>query len=207
MSTLEQEIANLKPGDHVCLLYDTDAEALGVAAPYIDDGLARDEQCLVIWRTPVLDQLVGVLAARGIEVGQKQARGALLLWPTFDSRFASGPFDPSEVIAYLRTLTQQAVAAGFAGLRLIADMAWTVGMTDEHDKLIMYEALWNDLVATAPPWASACMRARHLARRCCVACYVHIRWRCSAATCVQISTMSHPAWWLIPMRWHSVWTG
>jgi PAS domain S-box-containing protein len=150
MSTLEQQLAALKLGDHVCLLYQDGVEALAAAARFIAYGFARGEQCLYISEEITVDQVAGALAARGVDVRVEQERGALLLRPTFDLHFPRGAFDPQELIAYLRTTAHDAVAAGFTGLRIVADMPWTRGMASEHDKLVIYEALWNDLVVTNP---------------------------------------------------------
>src|SRR5437879_4297651 len=103
MSTLEQQLATLKLGDHVCLLYQDGAEALAATAPFIAFGLARGEQCLYISGELAIDQVAGALAARGVDVPLEQERGALLLQPTLDPRFPPGAFDPEALIAYLRS--------------------------------------------------------------------------------------------------------
>src|SRR5438270_9847536 len=150
MNSLERQLAALKPGDHLCLLYEDAAEALAAAAPFIAHGLARGEQCLYISGELAIDQIAGALAARGVDVALEQERGALLLRPTFDPRFPPGAFDPEELIAYQRAMAHDAVAAGFAGLRIVGEMPWTRGMAGEPNKLVIYEALWNDLVASTP---------------------------------------------------------
>src|SRR2546423_11305655 len=130
MSSLEQQLAALKLGDHLCLLYQDAAEALAAAVPFIAQGLACSEQCLYISGELATDisgeltvhQVAGALAARGVDVRAEQERGALLLRPTFDACFPQGAFDPEELIAYLRAMAHDAVAAGFAGLRLVADI-------------------------------------------------------------------------------------
>jgi PAS domain S-box-containing protein len=163
MSTLEQQLAALKLGNHVCLLYDHAAEALATAVPLIGHGLARGEQCLYIAGELATDQIAGALAACGVDVPLEQERGALLLRPTFDPRFPLGAFDPEELIAFLRSTAHHAVAAGFAGLRVVGEMPWTRGMASEHDKLVIYEALWNDVLAPNPIMGMCQYPRRHFA--------------------------------------------
>ena len=43
---LEGQLAELRPGNHLCMLFDSDAERLGALVPYLRDGLARGERCL-----------------------------------------------------------------------------------------------------------------------------------------------------------------
>jgi hypothetical protein len=45
-SELKIQLANLKQGDHVCLIYENTAEQLTVAVPFIMEGLTRGERCI-----------------------------------------------------------------------------------------------------------------------------------------------------------------
>jgi hypothetical protein len=38
---LEGQLAELKQGDHICLIYENTAEQLAVAVPFFKDGLSR----------------------------------------------------------------------------------------------------------------------------------------------------------------------
>ena len=45
---LDRQLLTLKPGDHVCPIYESAAERLAVAIPFIQQGLARGDRCLYI---------------------------------------------------------------------------------------------------------------------------------------------------------------
>ena len=43
---LQRQLDELQPGDHLCMLYDSDAERTDAAVQFLRDGLARGERCL-----------------------------------------------------------------------------------------------------------------------------------------------------------------
>ncbi|HWE62160.1 MAG TPA: MEDS domain-containing protein, partial [Chloroflexota bacterium] len=123
---------------------------LAVLAPFIAYGIARGEQCLCISGDLPLDQVAAALTVWGVDVPAEQERGALTLKPSYEDSLPPGGFDPEPQLAFVRGMAQDAVAAGYAGLRLAADMSWTRGLAIAKDTLITYEAKWNELVATNP---------------------------------------------------------
>ena len=40
---LERQLIDLKQGDHICLIYETMAEQMAAAVPFLKEGLARGE--------------------------------------------------------------------------------------------------------------------------------------------------------------------
>ena len=65
---LERAMAALKPGDHLCLIYETELEQVAGVIPYLQDGLARHERCLYIVDDRAVDRAAAWLRLGGLRV-------------------------------------------------------------------------------------------------------------------------------------------
>jgi PAS domain S-box-containing protein len=146
---LEQELANLKQGDHVCLIYENTAEQLAATVPFIIDGLARGERCVYIVNDRTIEEVVQALAAAGVDVVQERQRGALRLLTRQDTCIRTGQFVAQEMIDFIRQAEVEALADGFTGLRQMGDMTWVLGPEAGCERLIEFEALVNQLLANS----------------------------------------------------------
>jgi PAS domain S-box-containing protein len=138
---LELQLTQLKHGDHVCPIYESKAEQLAAAVPFIKQGLARNERCLLIVDDRTAEEIAEALAAAGLDVARE--RGALWLPHNSVTYFRSGHFDPDDMIDFLRTTEAQALAEGFSGLRIVGEMTWALGPEIGNDRLIEFEVLVN----------------------------------------------------------------
>src|SRR4029078_5066854 len=77
---LVREMLALRPGQHLCLIYEEDPiEQMPALLPFISQGLERNEQCIYIADDPTLQGLREALTAYGIDVARQEGRGALKL--------------------------------------------------------------------------------------------------------------------------------
>ncbi len=141
---LEWQIAQLKPGDHLCLLYQTVEEQLAAVVPFMRDGLAAGERCLYVADDRTVDEVRAALGAAGVEVAREIARGALAVITKREAYLRSGAFDPAAMIGLLRDALGDAIAAGFQGLRVTGEMTWALGPEAGTDRLVEYEARLNE---------------------------------------------------------------
>jgi len=142
---LEQELSRLKHGDHICLIYESPAEQIAVAVPFIKHGLDRGEHCLYIADERIIDEVVQALEAAGVDIALERQRGALRLATSQDTYVRDGEFAPQTMVDLIRQAETEALAAGFSGLRLTGEPAWSLGPEPGCDRLIEYEALLNRL--------------------------------------------------------------
>ena len=77
IAKLEQELAKLKQGDHICLIYETTAEQLAAAVTFIMEGLARGERCVYIADDHAHEEVVEALAAAGAEFVEVDRGGSV----------------------------------------------------------------------------------------------------------------------------------
>jgi PAS domain S-box-containing protein len=149
ISKLEQELAGLKRGDHVCLIYEDTAGQLAAAVPFIVDGLARGERCVYIADDRTVEEVVQALAAAGVDVEGERARGALRVLTKQDTYLPTDEFLPQAMIEFVRQAETEALADGFSGLRLTGEMTWALGPEPGCERLIEYEAILNQLLTNS----------------------------------------------------------
>ena len=143
-------------GQHICAVYDTAEEQLAVAACYIADGLERDERCLyVAGSEEELDRLRARLRANGVDVEAAEAGSALLLRTSEQTHLEDGRFDAERMLKLLNDGIEQALDAGFTGLRTCGDMSWLLDAPPGVHQVIEYEAVLNQLFRNAH--ASGCV--------------------------------------------------
>src|ERR1700726_3408416 len=99
---LERQLASLKQGEHACPIYETLAEQMAGAVPFLKDGLVRGERCLYVADDRTVAQIVDVLAFAGVDVTRECDRGALRLLTKGSTFLQSGEFDPRAMIDLLR---------------------------------------------------------------------------------------------------------
>ena len=151
-TTLER---NLHGGDHLCAIYDTDAEWLGTAVPYFGEGLARREACVYVAPEEHAARLEVALRAAGIDVDAQIRRGALRFATPEATYLRPGRFDPDVMIALWQELIDAAGAEGYTNLRVAGFPTWI-----------------NDGVPGAERWAeyeaqvSECFRGRRVIKLC-----------------------------------------
>ena len=117
------ELAGNRRHQHLCLLYESEAEILAPVIPFIQRGVALGERCIYLHAGEELLERVLESAVSG----QKHGAGALLLLPAQESWLQGGSFDASRVLALLQSLCARAPGDGFKGTRIICDMGWAGG--------------------------------------------------------------------------------
>jgi PAS domain S-box-containing protein len=132
--------------DHLCLLYETEAEILTPVITFIQKGVALGERC--VYLNAGEEALERVL--KNAVLGQKHDIGALLLVPLQESWLKNGSFDPARVMELLQKLCSGAAGEGFKGTRIVCDMGWTgrevqrIGLLREFELGLNLFAAQND---------------------------------------------------------------
>jgi hypothetical protein len=155
----------LRPGDHVCSLYDTDEQLATTVAAFLADGLARNERC---WYVPRADEAAAVataMQARGIDVEAATARSALRLFDSMDTGTVYGGFDPERTMRVFSEAIEQALSDGFQGFRAAAEMSWALQVADGGEAVITYEALLRMLFTSSPATGLCLYDRRRMPRR------------------------------------------
>jgi anti-anti-sigma factor len=130
-------------GDHVCLVHDSHVERLRLLEAHVASAFDAGERILALRESSAdhdLSDLFG-RTGRGSRRGQFDVRNAS------DVYLAAGAFDPDGVLASLESAKHAALADGFTGLRILAEMDWAAAGAANVARLAAYEHAVNGLVA------------------------------------------------------------
>ncbi|MBI2925516.1 MAG: MEDS domain-containing protein [Verrucomicrobia bacterium] len=140
---LVEVLGRLGAHDHLCLIYETQAEQFAAVIPFMRLGLARGEQCLYIADDNTASAVLDAMRAGGINVDAAVASGALTVATKRETYLKHGYFDPDAMIRLLTEATRAAKAAGFSALRATGEMTWMLGGDPGAERLMEYEAKLN----------------------------------------------------------------
>ena len=132
--------ADLQPGDHLCALYETAAELRALVRLWLRLGLERHQKVIYLADLAAVEAAWGDLRADGVDVDACLASGQLVWRATGDVYLHDDRFDPDQMLAWIRAQIEQALAEGYAALRLAGDMTWACGDRPGTDRLLEYEA-------------------------------------------------------------------
>ena len=144
----QRTLTDLKPGDHLCLLYANDHEHRAIMTPFIRQGLERHEKVVYIVNANDQDTILDYLRDDHLPVETYIANGQFQLLTSQDAYLREGMFDPDKMIALLESETALALAQGFTALRLTGEMTWALQGLPGTERLIEYEIKLNQFFPT-----------------------------------------------------------
>jgi PAS domain S-box-containing protein len=171
-------LADLKPGHHLCCLYETEEEYRAVLTRFLRQGLERGEKALCIVDS-VAEQkaglhsagtILGYLRDDGLDVEAYLARRQLVFRTHDETYMRTGVFDPDSVMALLQAETAQALREGYSALRVSDEMTWVLS-----ERLTEHEARLGDFLPGI----------------CCLVLYQYDRRRWNAAALLNV-LRTHP---------------
>lgn len=109
-------------GDHICFLYRSEKALLGMLARYVNEGLAKGEQCVCVESPCVRDMLCEDLRLLGINLDHEIARGSLVFLSEEDVYFKGGKFDPEGLMKQLGESIDTSLRNGFTGFRIAGEV-------------------------------------------------------------------------------------
>ena len=160
--SLSKSLRDIKLGDHLCLIYETQEEQFEVVIPFIKYGLEKNEKCIYVADDNTVEQVMGAMSSVDSELFTEAIKkGSLLILTKKDSYLKDGYFDPEKMIALLKQIEQEAIRDGYSGLRVTGEMTWMLAAEPGSDRLMEYEAELNNFI----PGSKACGICQYNAKR------------------------------------------
>jgi signal transduction histidine kinase len=130
LTALEQ----LAPHNHLCSIYESPAEHLAVAIPFVRIGLDRGEKCLYIADDGTETMVLEAMCASGIDVERAISSKSLVLVKKEDAYLKHGSFDPDWMFTFWTDATADAMSQGYTALRATGETEWVLrgGKSLEH---------------------------------------------------------------------------
>lgn len=142
-ATVLPSIARMQAGDHYCGIYRTDEDHRVLVVDFIRQGVERGEKMLYIVNIQTAAQLGAMLAAADIDVDTLLEKRQLVILTAKEAYLKGGQFDPDKMLTLLREETDQALAEGYAALRVTGEMTWALAGDPGSERLVEYESKLN----------------------------------------------------------------
>jgi DcmR-like sensory protein len=155
---LVQSAADLGLHGHACWTYDHEAELIRGAAEFLADGVRLGQRLIYVSAGPL-----DLLHARVEEMGRDHrmvAEGTVEIL-SLDAMFEAAP-DPDALLTVFATATDQALADGFTGLRVVGDATALVKDATNWPAHLRWEAAADKYMATKPYSGLCCYDRRVL---------------------------------------------
>lgn len=142
-------LGDLRPGDHVCCLYQSGGEHWKFLRSFVRQGLQRGERSLYITNAQSKEHVLRALKKdrRNAERYLEEKQLEIL---TVDETFLQDNyFDPDKMISFLHSETDSALAEGYAGLRVTAEMEWVMRRYPGTQRLIEFESKLDSFLTSS----------------------------------------------------------
>jgi anti-anti-sigma factor len=145
--------------DHACWLYTDDADFAAAARVFLTDGLTGGDRLLCVGDHHALEQLRR-LAGSAAEVQGHVTRGDLEFLPVTGAYATTGRLEPGAQRTWYEQATRRARAAGYRGLRVIAELTPLAADPAGRENLLRWEHLADDFLASGAGMSALCAYRR-----------------------------------------------
>jgi PAS domain S-box-containing protein len=133
--------------DHLCSIYQTDAERAAVVLPFLRIGLGRGEKCVYVGEDGGDQAMAKALAADGVDVERFAAHGALVLKSKEQAYLHAGRFEPEQMFAFWQQEAAVAKDDGYSGMRGAGETDWVLDNGPGVERWLKYEARLTEVMA------------------------------------------------------------
>jgi hypothetical protein len=133
-------------GPHRCGLYSSEEERRDQLGPFLREGLQNREKILRFLNLPTPERIlsdfigVGLPAHPYLQSSQFEILSAAKVLGT-------GGFNAADLAARVEQARDRAIAQGYAGLRIAAELTWALSSLIDAGRLAEFEGLLSSLVA------------------------------------------------------------
>jgi PAS domain S-box-containing protein len=111
-------------GTHFCLFYKTKEDLLDILVPYFQAGLESNEFCMWITSELSVEEAEEALKKHIPEFDRYKEKGQIQIIPYSDWYLEDGVFNLQKVLHAWMVQLNQALANGYAGMRVTGNTAW-----------------------------------------------------------------------------------
>jgi ABC-type transporter Mla MlaB component len=145
----------IRPGEHACCRFARADDRGRLALAFVRTALDRGHRVVYFSGKDGATRFLADLAAVDDRVDETLERGQLEVRSAFAAYTPGGTFDRARMGKTLTEERARAMADGYPGLSMAADMSWALGMALEQ--LVAYEHEVAPRMATDGTWAFLCL--------------------------------------------------
>lgn len=137
------QMSDLRPGDHLLGLFDSEEEQREWVTPFLLAGLRRGEKVTYLYDSHPPEAILEYLRAAGMAPEPLLGSGQLSFAPAREAICGGNCFDPDLAVAELGHSAEEALEAGYTGLRITAEMTWCLADQVACERFLEYECKSN----------------------------------------------------------------
>jgi len=126
---------------HAGHIYESRDEQMDVTAAFFRASLGQQLRCVYVHDQHDDNAAVQALTRAGLDVSDAMRSAALQIADRRLLPSRPGELQVDGLLAFLHDRAAEAEAAGYAGVRGVGDMGWTIPSDPSHERLIEYESL------------------------------------------------------------------
>jgi HD-GYP domain-containing protein (c-di-GMP phosphodiesterase class II) len=149
---IEQAI-QIRPGDHMVILYEKEEEAEDYLAAFMHASLTRNERCIYITGDADTEQVLTQMKGMDLE---HLERGDLVVLNRSEAYAKEGKFNPDRMIKLIQEASDEAIADGYTGLSITGEISWVLDYDNGRELIIEYEWKLNERVFNQYPVSALC---------------------------------------------------
>lgn len=129
----------IRPGEHACCRFAQADDRARLATAFVRAGLDRGHKVVYLSGADDAEPFLANLAAVDDRVDEALERAQLEVHPAPNDYIANGKFDADRMRDALQGQQARALADGYPGLSMAADMSWALASKLRPDELVSYE--------------------------------------------------------------------
>jgi len=141
-----KNIAQVEPGDHYCCLYETENECWSHVGALLLRRADQGKKVICVLDGSTASALRSCFSDERLEVGGLLEKGNMSILEAEGVLTAKAPFDPSGMMRWLHSETEQALTEGYSSLTVFVEMPWSLQWSWGTERLIEYEAGMNNFL-------------------------------------------------------------
>lgn len=153
-SKLLQQAEQIRPGDHMVILYEDEKEITEHLSAYIHASLERNERCIYITGDTDTGGILRELAS--LQDDEGTGNGDFVILDRDEAYSRDGRFEPDRMIELIRSSTREALDDGYNGLSVTGEISWVLDYEDGRERIIEYEWKLNEQVFDHLPVSALC---------------------------------------------------
>lgn len=137
-------------GDHACGLFDSADDLAAATVAFVREGLAAGDQVWCLPEPGAQRAVLRLLTRDGLSADESVERGQLAVRASDEVYLSGAAFDADRIVGEFAALVDAALADGYGGLRVVADMGWITRAGVPTEQVLDYEESLVELFAARP---------------------------------------------------------
>lgn len=139
-------ITDLKPGDHICCLYDNEEQLVILIIPFLRRSLEAKEKVIYIADSNFIQKLTEEFEKTHLNLKDYIQSEQLVFLTDQQIYLKDSQFHLDSMLEFWQQADQKSQSQGYQNLQVVSKMDWLLEHTELSDQMITYEAQLNQTI-------------------------------------------------------------